>query len=161
MKKLSIVAIFLGLSAFYVFSRTSSAMPTTVLITSGTTDTDNGITISPPPSAGTPPPTQTPPLSSMPALHRDGIYIGSVADAFYGLVQVKVTIRNGRITDVVFLSYPDDHENSININNQAMPVLSQEAIMAQSAQVDIISGATETSIAFKESLGAALVLAKI
>jgi uncharacterized protein with FMN-binding domain len=46
------------------------------------------------------------------------------------------------------------------INKEAMPYLKQEAIAAQSTNVDIVSGATDSSMAFQESLGSALALAK-
>lgn len=88
--------------------------------------------------------------------YKDGSYTGNAADAYYGLVQVKAVINNGKLTDIIFLQSPDDHKNSIFINSQADPWLKQEAIKAQSAKVDIISGATETSVAFKESLANAL-----
>jgi uncharacterized protein with FMN-binding domain len=89
-------------------------------------------------------------------IYKDGTYTGDVADAFYGNIQVKVTISDGKISDVQFLQYPNDRRNSIEINTYAMPILRQEAISAQSAQVDIVSGATDTSRAFIESLGTAL-----
>lgn len=92
---------------------------------------------------------------------RDGQYTGDAADAFYGLVQVKATVSGGKITDVQFLQYPNDRSNSIFINKQAMPYLKQEAVTAQSSQVDIISGATDTSMAFIQSLASALSQAKI
>ncbi len=97
---------------------------------------------------------------AMMGLYADGSYTGSAADAYYGTVQVKAVIQGSKITDVVFLQYPNDRSNSISINSQAMPLLTQEAIQAQSAQVDGVSGATFTSGAFKESLAAALALAK-
>jgi len=90
----------------------------------------------------------------------DGKYRGSVADAFYGNVQVEVTISGGKITDVQFLQYPSDRETSIEINNQAMPVLKQETITTQNAHVDVVSGATQSSQAFLESLQSALNKAK-
>lgn len=93
--------------------------------------------------------------------YKDGQYIGDVADAYYGNVQVKAIISNGKITDVQFLDYPQDRHTSIMINMQAMPYLKTETIQAQSAQVDIVSGATQTSQAFIESLGSALSKAKI
>lgn len=89
-------------------------------------------------------------------LYRDGRYTGVVADAFYGLLQVRATIENGRITDVDFLRSPDDRPNSIRINDRAMPLLRAEALEAQSADIDIVSGATESSIAFLQSLRSAL-----
>lgn len=88
--------------------------------------------------------------------YKDGTYTGSVADAFYGNVQVEAVIKNGRIADVKFLQYPNEQRTSIEINQQAMPYLTQEAIQAQSAQVDGVSGATQTSRAFIESLQSAL-----
>jgi uncharacterized protein with FMN-binding domain len=88
--------------------------------------------------------------------YKDGSYVGSVADAFYGNVQVRVAVSGGKISDVVFLQYPNDRETSIMINQQAMPLLKQEAIQIQSAQVSGVSGATQTSRAFIESLQSAL-----
>lgn len=91
-----------------------------------------------------------------PSGYKDGTYTGNVADAFYGNVQVAVTISGGKITDVNFLQYPNDRSTSIEINTQAMPYLKQEAIQAQSAQVNGVTGASQTSRAFIESLQSAL-----
>jgi uncharacterized protein with FMN-binding domain len=88
--------------------------------------------------------------------YRNGTYTGPEADAYYGLVQVKVVITNGKISDVQFLDYPHDRRTSQEINNQVMPWLTQEAIQAQSANVNLISGATLTSEAFANSLQSAL-----
>jgi len=88
--------------------------------------------------------------------YKDGQYTGNVADAFYGNVQVQATITGGKITNVAFLQYPSDRQRSVFINSQAMPLLKQEAISAQTANVDIISGATATSQAFVTSLASAL-----
>jgi uncharacterized protein with FMN-binding domain len=92
---------------------------------------------------------------------QNGEFEGPVVDAYYGNVQVKALIENGRITDVVFMDYPHDRQTSERVNQQAMPYLKQEAIQAQSAEVDIVTGATQTSLAFKKSLSAALEKAKI
>lgn len=94
--------------------------------------------------------------SSSTNTYKDGTYTGSVADAFYGNIQVQAIIQGGKITGIKFLQYPNDRPNSVAINQQAMPYLQQEAIQAQSANVDGVSGATDTSIAFKQSLSAAL-----
>lgn len=88
--------------------------------------------------------------------YKDGTYTGLVADAFYGNIQVQAVITGGKITDVIFLQYPNDRNTSIMINSQAMPILKQEAIQVQSAQVDGASGATATSQAFIQSLEDAL-----
>ncbi len=92
--------------------------------------------------------------------YKDGTYTGSAADAYYGTVDVSVAIAGGEITDVTFLQYPDSHDTSVMINQQAMPYLKQEAIQAQSAHVQIVSGATFTSEAFIQSLSSALMQAK-
>ena len=92
--------------------------------------------------------------------YNDGSYSGPVADAYYGNIQVRAVIRSGRLVDVVFLQYPNDRQTSIEINTQAMPYLKSEAIRAQSANVNIVSGASDSSRAFIESLGSALASAK-
>jgi len=100
--------------------------------------------------------TSTSSSSSTPGQYKDGTYTGSSADAYYGNVQISATISGGKITDVKFLQYPDTHQTSVIINQQAMPYLKQEAIRAQTANVQVISGATFTSQAFQQSLQAAL-----
>jgi uncharacterized protein with FMN-binding domain len=92
--------------------------------------------------------------------YKDGSYTGSAADAFYGYIQVKAIIQNGKIKDVQFLQYPNDRNRSIMINSYADPQLTTEAIQAQSANVNIVTGATDTSDAFIQSLTNALSQAK-
>lgn len=98
--------------------------------------------------------------SGNPPAYKDGSYTGPVEDAFYGNVQVQVSIANGKISSVQFLQHPSDNLHSVAVNDVAMPNLQQEAIQAQSASVDIVSGATATSQAFIQSLQAALNQAK-
>lgn len=105
-------------------------------------------------------PSSTQPTVVPQGMYKDGQYTGNVADAYYGNIQVKAIIANGKITDVQFLQYPSNRQTSIEINTQAMPYLQQEAIAAQSAQVDIVSGATDSSQAFRQSLASALVKAQ-
>lgn len=92
--------------------------------------------------------------------YKDGTYTGSKSDAFYGYIQVQVTVSGGKMNDVVFLQYPNDQGNSVEINDYAMPILKQQAISAQSSRVDGVSGATDTSQAFVQSLSDALSQAK-
>jgi uncharacterized protein with FMN-binding domain/LysM repeat protein len=121
-----------------------------------------------PPTAVAPTPSllpTNPPQAPLPSptaagQYRDGQFTGPQADAFYGLVQVQAIIQNGQIADVKFLQYPSDRQTSRRINSIAMPDLTTEAVQAQSANVDIISGATLTSQAFAQSLQAALDSAK-
>ncbi len=102
-----------------------------------------------------PAPTATPqpPIGSA---YKDGTYTGPSVNAFYGDVQVQVIISRGRIKTVNFLNYPNDRRTSVRINSFAVPYLQSEAIQAQSANVDVISGATLTSEAFMISLQSAL-----
>lgn len=88
--------------------------------------------------------------------YKDGNYTGSVQDAYYGNVQVQIAITNGKIINVTFLQHPGDNGTSRFINSQAMPMLTQEALQVQSAQVNIVSGASATSQAFQASLADAL-----
>jgi uncharacterized protein with FMN-binding domain len=108
------------------------------------------------PTPTSPPPPTAP--SSSP--YKDGTYVGAQIDAFYGIVQIQAVIQNGKIADVQFLQYPNDRRTSVRINSIATPYLQQEAIQAQSANVDIISGATLTSEAFIQSLESALLNAR-
>jgi len=111
-------------------------------------------TQSQPTSSAVPTPTPTP---SKPAgKYIDGSYTGDATDAYYGTVQVSAVVRNGLIADVQFLQHPDSRSTSRYINEQAMPLLTQEAVQAQSAQVNGVSGATFTSEAFRQSLASAL-----
>ena len=88
--------------------------------------------------------------------YKDGTYTGPSVDVNYGLVEVQATIQNGKIAQVQFLQYPNDRRTSQQINAIAMPYLQQEAIQVQSANVDIVSGATLTSEGFQMSLQSAL-----
>lgn len=126
-------------------------------ITASTTPASPSVPSNPPiPVVPTPVPVAQKPKGQ----YADGSYSGSVEDAYYGSVQVNAVIQNGAISDVQFLQYPNDRQNSRYINSQAMPLLKQEAIQAQSAQVSGVSGATFTSQAFIQSLSSALALAK-
>lgn len=88
--------------------------------------------------------------------YTDGTYKGSVEDVYYGNVEVEATIANGNLTSVQFLQYPNSRGNSMMINHRAMPILKSEAIANQTGNVDIVSGATQTSKGFIKSLNNAL-----
>ncbi len=111
-------------------------------------------------NTATNPPAPTATLPPQASSYKNGTFTGPVANAYYGNVQVQVVIQNGKITNVTFLDYPHDRRTSQEINAQAMPWLTQEAIQAQSANINIISGATLTSEAFANSLQAALTSAQ-
>ena len=81
---------------------------------------------------------------------------GSVANTRYGPVQVRVTVRNGRDVEVTALQLPQSDPRSSQISSSAAPLLRQEALSAQSSQIDVVSGATYTSEGYRASLAAAL-----
>jgi uncharacterized protein with FMN-binding domain len=88
--------------------------------------------------------------------YRNGTYTGGDENAYYGHVQVQVTVAGNQIASVKVLDYPSDRRTSRYINSQALPMLQQEVMQAQSANVDTVSGATLTSDAYIKSLGTAL-----
>jgi len=85
-----------------------------------------------------------------------GTYPGSVVQTRFGSVQVQITVQAGKITDVTALQLTDAERKSVQISNRAAPLLRDEVLQAQSADVQTISGATVTSDAYLNSLQAAL-----
>ena len=81
---------------------------------------------------------------------------GSVASTQWGPVQVEVTVEGGSITDVSVVQYPNGTGRDAEINGYALPRLVQETLDQQSADIDMVSGATVTSTGYVESLQSAL-----
>jgi uncharacterized protein with FMN-binding domain len=115
---------------------------------------------SPSPSAAAPSvtPSASPSPSPSPSAPTalSGTFTGSDFPNRYGDVQVRVVISNGHITDVQAVQLPTDRAESAYISQQAGPWLRTEALQAQSANIDIISGATYTSQSYAQSLESAL-----
>ena len=88
--------------------------------------------------------------------YKDGTFTGPITNAIYGDMQVAVTISQGKITDVSWPAYPDAPGHTSQESQMALPQLKQETLTAQSANIDIVSGATQTSQAFAQSLAGAL-----
>ena len=83
-------------------------------------------------------------------------YTGTAIQTRYGVVQVQVTIANGKLTGVTTLQAPSGNPHSSSISAAAAPVLASEALTAQSATIDTVSGATFTSQGYAASLQSAL-----
>jgi uncharacterized protein with FMN-binding domain len=81
---------------------------------------------------------------------------GDAIDTRWGPVQVRVTLTGSKITKVETLVVPDSNGRDQEINSFAVPILTQEALAAQSAQIDTVSGATYTSEGYAGSLQSAL-----
>jgi uncharacterized protein with FMN-binding domain len=79
------------------------------------------------------------------------VVAGPTVDTEKGPVQVEVTLDGDRISVVRMLQQPDHPQTTA-----AVPVLIEETLQAQSADVDTVSGATVTSDGYRESLQAAL-----
>jgi len=83
-------------------------------------------------------------------------FTGSLATDQYGQLQVKLSVKNGRITKVGFTTFVANDGHSVQIDQSAAPVLIRETIAAQSAHIQGVSGATYTSNAYQQSLQAAI-----
>ncbi|WP_329235947.1 FMN-binding protein [Actinoallomurus sp. NBC_01490] len=81
---------------------------------------------------------------------------GDTVDTRWGPVQVEVTLDDGRITKVRAVQLPSDNPRDLEINDFAVPQLEQEALSAQNARIDMVSGATYTSQGYIQSLQSAL-----
>jgi uncharacterized protein with FMN-binding domain len=157
MRKLVVAILIVGVFILYSFvdHSSSAALPPT-----SSNDSSSSTSAPSPNAASSPSPGATSTTGSGSGAFKNGSYTGSAADAVYGNVQVKAVIQQGKITSVQFLQYPNTHSYSVYVNSNADPVLSSEAIQAQSANVNIVSGATDTSQAFIQSLSSALSQAK-
>ena len=81
---------------------------------------------------------------------------GDAADTRYGPVQLQVTFSGKKITSINVLQYPSESFRDQQINSYALPLLNQEAIAAQNANIDVVSGATYTSDGYAQSLQSAI-----
>jgi uncharacterized protein with FMN-binding domain len=94
------------------------------------------------------------PPSGTPA--ASGTFTGATVSTIYGPVQVRVVVSGQKVIDVQPLQLPSDRARSVFISQYSAPILRTESIQAQSARIDIVTGATYTSIAYGRSLDSAL-----
>jgi uncharacterized protein with FMN-binding domain len=81
---------------------------------------------------------------------------GAVESTMYGPMQVKVTLAGTRITNVAVVQETNDGQESQQIDSFSIPKLTAETLAAQSARIDTVSGATQTSTGYIGSLQSAL-----
>ncbi|MFJ8783241.1 MULTISPECIES: FMN-binding protein [unclassified Streptomyces] len=81
---------------------------------------------------------------------------GDTVQTRWGPVQVRITVKDGKLTEVTAVTYPTDNPRDQEINSYALPRLRTEALQAQSAEIDTVSGATYTSDGYRQSLQSAL-----
>jgi uncharacterized protein with FMN-binding domain len=85
---------------------------------------------------------------------KSGTFTGPSVYVNYGNVQVQITVVNGRITDAVAVKAPSGKNDRY--TNMAVPVLKQQTLKAQSANIQGVSGASYTSYGWFTSLQGAL-----
>jgi len=83
-----------------------------------------------------------------------GTFTGDSVDVRYGFVQVKITVENGKITDAQAVQAPSGRNDRW--TQRAVPILRQQTLAAQSAQITGASGASFTSYGWYTSLASAL-----
>ena len=136
-------------------SRTLATGDTTPAIVEAAPTAPNAVTED---AVATEPPTATsqPQATDPPAAIGSGTVEGATVQTRFGPVQVAVTIESGEITNVTALQLPADDRHSLSISQNVEPILREAALEAQSANIDIVSGATYTSVAYARSLQSAL-----
>ena len=115
-------------------------------------------------ASGTPTETATAPATSAKpapaAKPQTRTVAGSSVRTRYGNVEVQVVFTGTQITDVVPVQLPDSNGVDQQIDQQVVPILVQETLTAQSANIQAVSGATYTSDGYIRSLQSALDKAK-
>ena len=83
-----------------------------------------------------------------------GSFTGDAINVGYGMVQVKITVSNGRITEASAVQAPSGR--SQRFTDYSVPNLRQQTLSAQSAAINGVSGASYTSYGWYKSLITAL-----
>jgi len=134
----------------------ASTITIVVLLFGYHTSTNKSTSAATVPSASAPTTTSSPQASSSGNSSNIKTYTGSVAQTRWGPVQVKITVQDGKLTKVTVLQQPNGNRRDQEINDQALPILIDETVSAQSAKIDMVSGATVTSEGYLQSLQAAI-----
>ncbi len=106
--------------------------------------------------AATPTPSATTPAATTPSASSTKTFTGDAISTRFGDVQVRITVVAGKVTTSVVTQVPWSDHRDQEINSYAVPILNGEAVTAQSAQIDMVSGATFTSDGYIQSLQSAL-----
>lgn len=133
-----------GVTTSGAASGTTSGTTTGAAAGTGTTDTSG--TAATDPSA-----TTTTPAAAAPA-GPTGTFDGAEVNTRWGVVQVEIVVENGVITSADAIQHPSGERESEQINSFAVPQLNSEVVAAQSASIDMVSGATVTSRGYLTSL---------
>jgi uncharacterized protein with FMN-binding domain len=123
---------------------------------SASTSTSTGTSTATPTATPSATATPTPTSSASSSTGATGTFVGSTIETRYGPMQVEIVVVNGKITDVKALQVTNQGGRSVEISNQAVPILRSEVLAAQSAKVSSVGGATYTSEGYLSSLQSAL-----
>lgn len=142
-----------GLTARSAANPTAARIPTTPTPSNGPASTPTRPSTA---AAGGPPSPSSHPTTSPATAGTTQTVDGPVVTNDYGDVQVRITLRGSQIIDVQALKLPSDRSRSVQISRYAAPRLRAEALQAQSAHIDAVSGASYTSDSYAQSLQGAL-----
>jgi uncharacterized protein with FMN-binding domain len=105
-----------------------------------------------PPTSPTPAPTTTAPAAAAGTCEGQTID-GPTIDTRWGPVQVEAVVSSsGQICVVDAIQSPNDHRRSVQINQNALPILHTQVMKAQSTDINGVSGATVTTRGYERSL---------
>lgn len=110
-------------------------------------------------SSGSNATTQPPADTTAPEASTSQVFTGDAYSTQWGPVQVEATVTDGQLVAIQAVQYPANDQHSYQLSAMAIPVLAERAIAAQSADIDGVSGASYTSMAFAQSLQSALIQA--
>ena len=85
-----------------------------------------------------------------------GTYTGDAVQTRWGIVQVQITVANGKIAKAEAVQVPNQNPRDQEINSYAVPQLNSEAVAQQTSSIDAVSGATVTSNGYIQSLQSAI-----
>ncbi|HEV3266940.1 MAG TPA: FMN-binding protein [Acidimicrobiales bacterium] len=143
-----------GLAGVFSFHSTPvkiSLAPVSTTPPTTTTPPSSGPTTTTPATNNPPTPTTTTPTPSVQQA------TGASVNYYFGILSVKVTVANAKITKVSIAAINDGgNSRSISIDQYSIPLLEQEVMQAQSANIQSVSGASYTSAGFAQSLQSAL-----
>ena len=126
---------------------TTTKKSTTTTSSSSSTPSSSSNTTSAAPSAAATP-------TKAAASSVSGSFTGDAINVGYGMVQVKITVSNGRITEASAVQAPSGR--SQRFTDYSVPNLRQQTLSAQSAAISGVSGASYTSYGWYKSLITAL-----
>jgi uncharacterized protein with FMN-binding domain len=155
---LSTLSVLVLLFSYHTSTEGPAATATPPAAYSGTlagttTDTTSGTTSGSTASSGS---GSTSSGSSSTSSSATATYTGDTAQTQWGPVQVQLTVADGTITAVDVLQYPNGNGKDEEINSYALPQLVQSTLDEQSADIDMVSGATVTSVGYEQSLQSAI-----